>query len=110
MLSISINGAFADNAAKVSGHIAKTQERLSSAQRINRASDDAAGLGIAESMRTQVRGNAQAARNIQDGINIVRIGMQGTESGLGILQRLRELVVKAGNDTYSPEDLGAIQQ
>lgn len=109
MLGLSVNGMFAVNAARASNSLMKTAEKTASGLRINRASDDAGGLGIAESLRTQVRGSQQAARNIQDGINIVRIGMQGTEGLFPVLQRLRELVIQAGNGTYGSEETGVIQ-
>lgn len=109
MLSLSVNGMYGVNAARNSESLMKTAERASSGRRINRASDDAGGLGIAESMRTQVRGSQQAARNIQDGISIVRIGMDGTSGLFPVLQRLRELVIQAANDTYSDEETQAIQ-
>ncbi|MCD5410031.1 MAG: flagellin, partial [Clostridiales bacterium] len=52
--------------------IAKTLERLSSGKRINRASDDAAGLAISEKMRAQVKGLKTASRNSLDGISLVQ--------------------------------------
>lgn len=87
----------------------RSLEKLSSGQRINRAADDAAGLSISEKLRTQVRGLHQASQNLQDAINIVRIGEEGTAGLFPILQRMRELVVQAANSTRSPEELGAIQ-
>lgn len=85
-------------------------EKLSSGLRINKAADDAAGLGISEKMRAQIRGLDQAARNIQDGISLA----QTAEGGLSqienpLLQRLRELSLQAANGTLSPEDRQAIQ-
>ena len=53
--------------------VAKNLERLSTGLRINRASDDAAGLGVSENLRTQVRGTAQATRNALDGIAAINI-------------------------------------
>ena len=53
--------------SKTSAAISKSMQRLSSGYRINSAADDAAGLGISESMRSQIRGLAQAQKNIQDG-------------------------------------------
>ena len=50
----------------------KSMEKLSSGYRINRAADDAAGLGISEKMRAQIRGNSQAIRNAQDGISMIQ--------------------------------------
>ncbi|MDB5096124.1 MAG: flagellin, partial [Cyanobacteria bacterium RYN_339] len=51
--------------------LSKSLEKLSSGLRINRASDDAAGLSISETMRGQVRGLAQAEKNAQDGISLI---------------------------------------
>ena len=74
-------------------------EKLSSGYRINRAADDAAGLGISEKMRGQIGGLAQAQRNAQDGISLV----QTAEGALGevhsMLQRVRDLKVQFDNGT-----------
>lgn len=88
---------------------AKTSERLASGYRINRASDDAAGLSISEKMRVQIRGLAQANENIQDGINFVKVGEGGMQEVHSILQRIRELSVQAANDTNTLGDRTAIQ-
>ncbi|MBN1601016.1 MAG: flagellin, partial [Chitinispirillaceae bacterium] len=58
---------------KVNRDMSKSLERLSTGLRVNRASDDAAGLGVSENLRTQVRGTAQAMRNAQDGIAAITI-------------------------------------
>ena len=87
----------------------KGMERLSSGERINRASDDAAGLAISEKMRAQVAGLNQASRNIQDGISFI----QATEGYLvettSILQRLRLLSVQSANGIYQEADRSQIQ-
>jgi flagellin len=78
----------------------KSMEKLSSGYRINRAADDAAGLGISEKMRAQIRGNSQAIRNAQDGISMIQTAEGAMDEVHGILQRMRELGVQAANDTY----------
>jgi flagellin len=78
----------------------KVLEKLSSGYRINRAADDAAGLGISEKMRAQIRGNTQAIRNSQDGISMIQTAEGAMDEVHGILQRMRELGVQAANDTY----------
>ena len=78
----------------------KSMEKLSSGYRINRAADDAAGLGISEKMRAQIRGNRQAIRNAQDGISMIQTAEGAMDEVHGILQRMRELGVQAANDTY----------
>ena len=79
----------------------KSLERLSSGLRINRAADDAAGLAIAESFRSQVRGSRVAARNAQDGINLVQTAEGALTESSNILQRIRELAIQAANGTNS---------
>ena len=75
----------------------KVLEKLSSGYRINRAADDAAGLGISEKMRSQIRGNAQALRNAQDGISMIQTAEGAMDEIHSILQRARELAVQAAN-------------
>lgn len=88
---------------------AKAGEKLSSGRRLNRASDDAAGLSISETLRTQVRGDLQAARNIQDGISMLNVAEGGMDTIAGILQRMRELAVQSANGTYTQTDRAAIE-
>lgn len=84
-------------------------EKLSSGQRINKASDDASGLAVSEKMRSQIRGLNQAGQNIQNGVSFI----QATEGYLSettdIVQRLRELSVQSANGIYSSEDRMQIQ-
>jgi|DewCreStandDraft_2_1066082.scaffolds.fasta_scaffold14934_3 flagellin len=89
--------------------LSKSLERLSSGFRINRAADDAAGLAISEKMRAQVRGYSQAIRNAQDGISLVQTAEGALNEVHSILQRIRELVLQAGNETLQAEDRDAIQ-
>ena len=73
--------------------------RLSTGLRINRAADDSAGLGVSESLRTQVRGLQQAMRNANDGISIVQTAEGALNEIHNNLQRLRELAVQSASDT-----------
>src|SRR6188472_3804629 len=87
----------------------KSMEKLSSGYRINRASDDAAGLGISEKMRGQIRGLAQANRNMQDGISLVQTAEANLDEVHSMLQRMRELAVQYQNGTMSSANQSAIQ-
>ncbi|MDN4181875.1 flagellin Hag [Bacillus subtilis] len=88
----------------------KNMEKLSSGLRINRAGDDAAGLAISEKMRGQIRGLEMASKNSQDGISLIQTAEGALTETHSILQRVRELVVQAGNTgTQDGTDLGAIQ-
>jgi flagellin len=79
----------------------KSLERLSTGLRVNRASDDAAGLGVSENLRTQVKGTSQAMRNAQDGIAAINIAEGSANEISDILQRMRELAVQSSNDTLT---------
>ena len=89
---------------------AKSLEKLSSGLRINRASDDAAGLAISEKMRSQIRGLDMAQRNALDGISFIQTAEGALSSTHSILQRMRELAVQAGNDSNTDVDRAAIQE
>lgn len=89
------------NLANTGVKMGKVLEKLSSGYRINRAADDAAGLGISEKMRAQIRGNAQAVRNAQDGISMLQTAEGALDEVHSILQRMRELSVQAANGTYA---------
>jgi flagellin len=84
-------------------------ERLSSGYRINSAADDAAGLGISEKMRGQIRGLEQAQRNMQDGISLVQTAEGNLDEVHSMLQRMRELAVQYKNGTMSAANQSAIQ-
>jgi flagellin len=92
-----------------SDKIAQSMERLSSGLRINKAADDAAGLGISEKMRGQINGLAQAQRNIQDGVSMVQTAEGNLDEVHSILQRVRELAVEFKNGSLSSSGQAAIQ-
>ena len=87
--------------SKVGLQISKSLQRLSTGLRINQASDDAAGLGISEKLRSQINGTAQASRNAQDGIAAINIAEGAANEVSDILQRMRELAVQSANDTLT---------
>jgi flagellin len=91
-------------------NMTKSLEKLSSGLRINRASDDAAGLSVSEGLRSQIRGSAMAQRNANDGIAMLQIAESGSQQITDSLQRMRELAVQASNGTYTNTDRGYIQQ
>jgi flagellin len=95
--------------AQTSDKISKAMDRLSSGLRINKAADDAAGLGISEKMRAQIRGLAQAQRNIQDGVSMVQTAEGNLDEVHSILQRVRELAVQYKNGSTSTAGKAAIQ-
>jgi len=96
------------NLSEVSSRLGGNFARLSSGLRIAAAADDAAGLGISERMRAQVRSLNQAGRNANDGISLVQTA-EGTISELnGNLVRMRELAIQASNGTLNDGDRAVI--
>lgn len=87
----------------------RSAHRLSSGYFINSAADDAAGLSISENMRAQIRGLDQAFRNSQDGIALIQTADGGLTEINNLLQRIRELVVQAANNTNNMSQRQMIQ-
>lgn len=83
-------------------------ERLSSGLRINRAKDDAAGLGISENLQAQTRSVRQASRNANDAISVVQAAEGGLTEVASMLQRMKELAVQGSNDSLSTQQKGFI--
>ena len=92
----------------VDRQLQKSLERLSTGMRINRASDDAAGLSVSEQLRTQVRGLNMGSRNIQDGISLINIAEGALIEVESMIQRMRELCIQAANDTLTSVERGYI--
>jgi flagellin len=100
----------ATNASVMAGKMLGTSmERLSTGKRINSGADDAAGLAIANSMTSQIRGMSQGMRNANDGISLAQTAEGALNEVTNMLQRIRELAVQAGSDTYADTDRDNIQ-
>jgi flagellin-like hook-associated protein FlgL len=85
------------NLSVTNDSMSKSLERLSSGYRINKASDDAAGLAISEGLRSQIGGMTQAVRNTQDGTSVVQTAEGALNETTSILQRMRDLSVQASS-------------
>ena len=89
--------------------LSSTYERLSSGQRINKASDDAAGLAIADSLRANQRIASVAIRNANDGISTIAIADGALGEIANVLQRLGELSEQSANGVFSVQQRSALQ-
>jgi len=98
------------NLTKATSALNKSIERLSTGYKINKASDDAAGLAIAKGFEAQASGTLVAEDNTQHGINL----LQTAEGDLDVIQdnllRIRDLSVQAANGTYSSSEKTMIAQ
>ena len=82
----------------------RTMEKLSSGSKINKASDDAAGLAVSENLKANMRGLKMANRNTQDGISLLQMA-EGSLSEVGnMLVRMRELSIQSASDTISDRE------
>ena len=88
--------------------MSQAMERLSTGQRINSASDDAAGLAISSRMTSQINGLNMAVRNANDAISLVQTADGALVEVSSMLQRMRELAVQAASGTYSSTDKTAL--
>lgn len=85
-------------------------ERLSSGQRINRASDDAAGLAIVSELNVGRRVASQAVRNLSDGVSMINIMDAGLAAQKELVIRMVELGEQSANGTYSAQQRDVLQR
>ena len=84
-------------------------ERLSSGLRINKAADDASGMAIADSLRSQANSLGQAIRNTNDGIGIIQIADKAMDEQVKILDTIKTKAVQAAQDGQTTKTRTAIQ-
>jgi flagellin len=110
VIGTNIGSLRAANASTSAGEALKSSmERLSTGKRINSSKDDAAGLAIAQSMTSQIKGMNQAIRNSNDGISLAQTAEGALGEVTNMLQRVRELAVQSSSGTYSETDRDNIQ-
>jgi len=101
-INTNINALTASNALSRNGQAQQqTMQQLSTGKRINRASDDSAGLAIRETMTAQITGLNAAIKNANDGISLLQTADGALSETSSLMQRMRELAVMSVNDTYS---------
>lgn len=81
--------------------LSKNLEKLSSGYKINRAGDDAAGLAISETMRSQIAGLNQAVNNANDAVGLIQTAEGAMTETHSMLQRMKTLTTQAANSTYT---------
>ncbi len=101
VINTNISAIRAANASNSANKMLGTaMERLSTGKRINSAKDDAAGLAIATSMTSQIKGMSQGIRNANDGISLAQTAEGALAEVTNMLQRIRELAVQSASGTY----------
>lgn len=110
IINHNMSSLFASRQLEATGlNVQKDMEKLSSGERIVRASSDASGLAVSEKMRSQIRGLNQASRNVDNGISFISVSEAYLQETTEILQRVRELAVQSSNGIYSDSDRAQIQ-
>ena len=110
VINTNISAIRASNASiSANKALATSMERLSTGKRINSSKDDAAGLAIATSMTSQVRGMNQGIRNANDGIAMAQTAEGALGEVTNMMQRVRELAVQSTSGTYSATDKSNLQ-
>ena len=94
---------------KSTASLSSTYSKLSSGMRINKASDDAAGLAIADSLKADQRIASVAIRNANDGISSIAIADGALSQVSDVLTRLAELAEQSANGVYSTDQRSALQ-
>ena len=87
----------------------KSLERLSTGFRINKASDDGAGMTIADSLRSQANGLAQGIRNANDAIGVIQIADRAMQEQIEIVDSIRTKAIQAAQDTQTASSRKALQ-
>ena len=107
------NNTASTNAQRLLGannnRLAQSVERISSGIRINKASDDAAGLEVSEGLRSDIRALRQAVRNANDGVSLINIAEGALNEQSSMLIRLRELSSQAATGTVGSTERATIQ-
>ena len=105
VVNTNVSASVAQNAlAKNERSMNTAMERLSTGQRINAASDDAAGLAIASRMTSQIRGLEAGVKNANDAISMISVADGALVEVGNMLQRMRELALQAANGTTTEDD------
>ena len=90
--------------------LGRSVERLSSGLRITRAADDAAGLGVSETLRAQIRSINQANRNAGDGISLTQVADGAAATVGSLLSRMRELATQSASGTLGATERSYLDQ
>jgi len=102
VINTNVKALMASNALNKNGRVQQdVMESLSTGKSINRASDNAAGLSIRETMTSQINGLGAAIKNANDGVSQLQTADGALSEVSSMFQRMRELAVLSVNDTYS---------
>lgn len=111
-LTVNTNLAASNTLTKLNGTsrmLSASFQKISSGLRVNKAADDAAGLGVAENLNAAARGLRQAQRNANDGISLIQVAEGAADEVGNIIKRMRELAVQSSSETLEDTERAYIQ-
>ncbi len=88
----------------------RASANLSMGTKINKSGDDPTGMAVSNKMRMQIKGIEMSDRNVNDAISLIQTAEGSVSEMQNISQRMRELAVRASNDTLTKEDRDTIQR
>jgi len=110
VINTNISALQASNASNAAAMMTSTaMQQLSTGMKINSAADNAAGLGITNTMTSQINGMTQAVSNANDGISLAQTAGGALNEVTNMLQRIRELAVQSSSGTYQASDRTSMQ-
>jgi flagellin len=105
VLRSNVQSVFAQNRLNASqSQFEDSLAKLASGSRINKAADDAAGLAVSTVLEHRIKAQSAARQNAQEAISMIQTAEGGVEQARGMLDRMRELAVRASNETLSAAD------
>ena len=108
-INTNVSSLTAQEAAKnTNNSISNSLEKLSSGLKINKASDDASGLAIADKLRTQVTSINQGVSNGNSAIALLQIADKSMAEQSKILDTVKSKLIQANTDTTSQAGRTAI--
>ena len=111
VINTNISSLTAQEAAKnTNNSISSSLEKLSTGLKINKASDDASGLAIADKLRTQVTSINQAVSNGNSAVSLLQIADKSMSEQSTILDTIKAKLIQANTDTTSDDGREAIRK
>ena len=86
--------------------LSSSLEKLSSGLRINKAADDASGMAIADSLRSQSESLGQAVKNANDAIGMIQVADKAMDEQIKILDTIKTKAIQAAQDVQDADAAG----
>ena len=111
IINTNVSSITAQEAATNTGkNISSSLEKLSTGLKINKASDDASGLAIADKLRTQATSIDQGVANGNSAVTLLQIADKSMSEQSNILDTIKSKLIQANTDTTSEDGRESIRK